>query len=73
MMHYQGEIKSFHIVFNIYWLYQGILNLVYRLFINTLTNSLKILFVIQQVHNVPTESLFRLCMTDKFNRINLLL
>jgi len=31
-MHHQEEINIFHIVFNIYWLYQGILNLVYTVF-----------------------------------------
>jgi len=28
MMHHQGKMKRFHIVFNIYLLYQEILNLV---------------------------------------------
>ena len=40
-MYDQGEMKSFHINFNIYWLYHGILYLLYRKFINTLTNSLQ--------------------------------
>jgi hypothetical protein len=40
-MHHQREMKCFHIVFNIYWLYQGILNFVYRQFINSLTNSVQ--------------------------------
>jgi hypothetical protein len=41
MMLHQGKVKIFHIVFNIYWLYQGILNLLYRQFINALTNSVQ--------------------------------
>ena len=38
---HQGKMKRFHILFYIYWLYQVILNLVYRWFIKTLTNSIR--------------------------------
>ena len=40
-LHHHGEMKSSHIVFNIYWLYQRILNCVYGQFINTLTESVQ--------------------------------
>ena len=47
-------MKSFHIVFSIYWLYQRILNFLHRHFINTLTDS---------VQNVVRKS-----AVTKFNR-----
>jgi len=55
MLLHQGRMKSFHTVFNIYWLYQGILNFVHREFMNKLKISHKTLFVIQQLQNVSTD------------------
>ena len=59
MMHHEGKMHSSHIVFNIYWLYQGILNFVYIQFINTLTDS---------VHNVVRKS----AVTKYFDRLIIL-
>jgi len=68
MLHHQGKIKIFDIVFNIYWLYHGI----YRQFIHALTNSVQNIVRNQQLQNF-TADCFRLFTTDKFNRINFLL
>ena len=67
MMHHQGKMKSFHIVFNIYWLYQCILNCVYRQFTNTLTDSVQ--NVVRK--SAVTKCFDRLIILDYVRPINL--
>jgi len=66
-MRNEGEMESFHIVFNINCLYQGILNLAYRYFINTVTNSLQNI-----VHKSAVTKCFdKLIILDYVQTINL--
>jgi len=66
-MHHQGEMKIFRIMFNIYWLYQWILNCVYRQFINTLTDSVQ--NIVRK--SAVTECFDRLIILDYVRPINL--
>ena len=54
-------------MFNIYWLYQGILNCVYRQFINTLTDSVQ--NVVRK--STVTKCFDRLIILDYVRPINL--
>ena len=66
MMHNQG-IEMVPILFYIYWLYQVILNLVYRWFINTLTNSVR--NIVRKL--TVTKYLYRLVILDCVRSKNL--
>jgi hypothetical protein len=51
------ENENFHIVFSIYWSYQGILNFAYRQFIYTLTDNVQNVVRNQQFQNLASEAM----------------